>query len=439
MSEIKAKRQPSRKGKKAWRKNVDIQDIESKLQDIRDEEIVKGKSHHGKEGEEGEEEEQDFVIDTTPSAKHVESTKAPKKLKTHEILTNKSKVEPLVNKRATKSSGSKVQGVKKTEMLRLLKMRGGKYRDENIALNRAGEDGLINGDEEDLWGNDSDDDDDGDASSKKKTGKFPHYNTSTAEVTKATTVPKTLREKPIQINKNDLTDKFVHAGKSYNPSLESWKDLIDQEYDIEHKRELNRQAMEEHRARVRELMVTLKDDFLSDDENDEEEEEEEEEMKTKQDSETVAETEYSLSINKPNKIKIKTKSKRNKEAKHKKRVQLEQEIKNLKKQLHDLANLDELLAKQQEQQDGEEPPAKKQRSAKRNKLFKYTPIQTPLEVKLSDELTSSLKNLKPEGNLFYDQMLNLQSSGKIESRVPVNKKRKYPKKVTEKWTYKDFK
>lgn len=62
-----------------------------------------------------------------------------------------------------------------------------------------------------------------------------------------------------------------------------------------------------------------------------------------------------------------------------------------------------------------------------------------MEVKLSDELSGNLRNLKPEGNLFYDQMLNLQSSGKVESRVPVAKRRKYQKKITEKWTYKDFK
>ncbi|KAI3405698.2 hypothetical protein KGF56_001304 [Candida oxycetoniae] len=434
MSEVKAKRQTSRKGKKAWRKNVDIQDIESKLQDIRDEEIVKDRNL----------EEEDFIIDTTPSTQSV-SIKAPKKLKTHEILANKSKVPALLNNR-TKNYHGKIQGVKKTEMLRLIRMRGGKYKDENIEMNRVERDGLINGGNkgnEDLWG------DEGDSEEPKR--KTPKFNKSTAEVTKATTVPKTLREKPIQITKNELIEKVVHPGKSYNPSLESWKDLINQEYGIEYKRELNRQAMEEHESRIRELMVILKDDMLSDDDDDEDEDDENEnENENRQEGggekEVVGcvEENYSLSVNKPNKLKIKTRTKRNKEVRHKQRVQIEMEIKDLKKQLKDLSNLDTILQKQQEKEKQEAskttgPLSKKQRSEKKNKLFKYTPVEVPLELKLSDELTSNLKNLKPEGNLLYDQMLTLQSSGKIEARVPVNRKRKYAKKVTEKWTYKDFK
>ncbi|KAI5959680.1 SPO7 [Candida theae] len=402
------------KGKKAWRKNVDIGDLESKLQEARDEEIIKGPSP-----------QDDFVIDETPNVR-LKETKAPKKLKTREILTNKSKVPALVNNRAKKSDT--VQGVKKTEMLRLLRLRGGKYKNESITMARIEQDGLVNGDSEDIW--------DDDSSSKQKP-KIPEYGTSTAEVTKATVVPSTLRLKPIQITKNDLTEKSVHAGKSYNPSLESWKELVDQEYGIEYKRELTRQSMEDYRQKIQELMVTLNDNMLSDD-SDDENEEEANDLDTKDGDEK----DYSLSINKPTKIKIKTKTKRNKQAKHKERVKLEQEIKDLKKQLKDLSNLDEILQKQQEEEaeaTSRAKPSEKPRSLKRNKLHKHTPIETPLELKLSDELTSNLKNLKPEGNLFYDQMLNLQSTGKIESRVPVHKKRKYAKKVTEKWTYKDFK
>lgn len=416
MSEqARTRKQPSRKGKKAWRKNVDLNDIEAKLQEVRDEEIVKGPSA-----------QDDFVIDETPNFTSKEY-KTPKKLKTQEILTNKSKVPALVNNRAKKNAT--IQGVKKTEMLRLLKLRGGKYKDESITMARIEQDGLVSGDSEDLWDDDS-------STTTKHKAKIPDYGTSTAEVTPATVVPPTLRVKPIQVTKNDLTEKAVHAGKSYNPSLESWKELIDQEYGVEYQRELARQSMEDHKLRIQELMVTLNDNMFSDGSDEEEEEKEEEDI--------IGENEkdYSLSINKPTKIKIKTKTKRNRQTKHKERVKLEQEIKDLKKQLKDLSNLDKILQKQQQEEDegkSRTKPSEKPRSLKRNKLHKYTPIETPLELKLSDELTSNLKNLKPEGNLFYDQMLNLQSSGKIESRVPVHKKRKYAKKVTEKWTYKDFK
>lgn len=406
-----SKPQASRKGKRAWRKNIDIQEIEQNLQDKRDEEIVLGK-----------EVTDDFVIDDTPSSK---SGKLPKKLKTKEILTNKSKIPALTNQRHQKKGENTIQGVKKTDLLRLIQLNGGKFKSEDKYVNRLEQDGIVNGSSQDLW-------DDTDNNEKKK---IPDFMKSTAEVTKASVVPKTLKVNPIKITSNELTDKKIHAGKSYNPSLESWKELINQEYDIEYKRELTRQQIEEHRNKIKELMITLDDNMLSDSDDDEDDEdndkvEEEEQLNAN------GEKDYSLSINKPNKIKIKTKTKRNKELKHKERVKLEQEIKDLKKQLKDLSNLDEILEKQAVK-DQSQPNEKKRK--RREKLFKYSFVETPLEVKLSDELSGNLKNLKPEGNLYYDQMLSLQSSGKIESRVPVNKKRKYTKKITEKWTYKDFK
>lgn len=411
ISKKPSKPQASRKGKRAWRKNTDIQEIEQNLQDKRDEEIVLGK-----------EVTDDFVIDDTPSSK---SGKLPKKLKTKEILTNKSKIPALTNQRHQKKGENTIQGVKKTDLLRLIQLNGGKFKSEDKYVNRLEQDGIVNGSSQDLW-------DDTDNNEKKK---IPDFMKSTAEVTKASVVPKTLKVNPIKITSNELTDKKIHAGKSYNPSLESWKELINQEYDIEYKRELTRQQIEEHRNKIKELMITLDDNMLSDSDDDEDDEdndkvEEEEQLNAN------GEKDYSLSINKPNKIKIKTKTKRNKELKHKERVKLEQQIKDLKKQLKDLSNLDEILEKQAVK-DQSQPNEKKRK--RREKLFKYSLVETPLEVKLSDELSGNLKNLKPEGNLYYDQMLSLQSSGKIESRVPVNKKRKYTKKITEKWTYKDFK
>lgn len=410
-----SKPQPSRKGRKAWRKNIDIQDVESGLQTAREKEILLGTNHT-----------EDFIIDETPTEARKSTAK---KLKTHEILTNKSKIPALVNpKESKKVQNNRIQGVKKTDVLKLVKLSGGKYKNESRTLARIEKDGLINVSNKDIW-------DEPEVPEQQPEDKLPEEFTSTAEVTRATVVPKTLKKAPIKITENDLTEKVVHAGKSYNPSLESWKDLINKEYDVEYKRELTRQQMEEHREKIKALTQTLDDNMLSDSDD---EEEEEEVAKVEENDEEGED--FKLSINKPTVVKIKTKTKRNREAKHKKRVELEQNLKDLKKQLKDLSNLDELLQKQQKEEEDakkEEPATKKQKKDK--KLFKYNPVQRALEVKLSHELTNNLKNLKPEGNLFYDQMLSLQSSGKIEARVPVAKKKKYTPKVTEKWTYKDFK
>ena len=123
--------------------------------------------------------------------------------------------------------------VLKTDLLRLIKLNGGKFKSEDKLMNRIEQDGLVSGSSKDLWDDNEEDEEDN--------KKMPKYIKSTAEVTKAKVVPKTLKETPIKLIDNDLTQKKIHAGKSYNPSLESWKDLINQEYDIEYKQELTRQ------------------------------------------------------------------------------------------------------------------------------------------------------------------------------------------------------
>lgn len=429
MSDATKRSQPSRKGKKAWRKNVDIQDIETGLEESREIERLTG----SKSGDDG------FVIDSTPST----SNSSIKKLKSTEILTNKSKV-PGLCKPLKASKHNTIQGVKRTEILRLLKLNGGKYGDESKIVTRIEKDGLICVNNDDLWGEEPKKA----KAVKSKTANsktplisataedvaeaFPYFS-STSGVTNATVIPQTLKYQPIKISENDVNKKFIHAGKSYNPSLESWKALINTEYDLEYKREVTRQQIVEYRERIQHLVETLEDkevDSTDDEETAEVEVEEEE-----------ATEDYSLSINQPTRIKIKTKAKRNREAKHKKRMELEDQLKGWKRQLKDLTNLDEILAAEAEAEKAEIARAEKlsDKVRKPKKLFRYDTIEAPLEVKLSDELTNNLKNLKPEGNLFYDLMMNLQSTGKIETRVPVGKKRKYAPKVTEKWTYKDFK
>lgn len=57
---------------------------------------------------------------------------------------------------------------------------------------------------------------------------------------------------------------------------------------------------------------------------------------------------------------------------------------------------------------------------------------------LPDELQDSLRRLKPEGNLLDDRFRNLIVNGKLEARKPITQHKKPKRKLTEKWTYKDF-
>ena len=246
---------------------------------------------------------------------------------------------------------------------------------------------------------------------------------SSSGLTKAKYAPKTMKTDAIRLSEQE---KQVDAGKSYNPSLASWKALINKEYTTENEKELKRQELLDHQQRIKYLIANL-------DENEEESSGDEQIDEVEEEGEQ----DFKLSINKPTQVKIKTKSKRNREAKHKQRMELEQKLKELKNQINELAKLDEYNELAAAKQEAKESTTSK--SKKTKKLFKYDSITRPLEVKLSDELTNNLKNLKPEGNLFYDSMINLQENGLIETRVPVAKRRRYTPKITEKWTYKDFK
>lgn len=75
---------------------------------------------------------------------------------------------------------------------------------------------------------------------------------------------------------------------------------------------------------------------------------------------------------------------------------------------------------------------------RRRKLGKIILPERDLELVLPDELQESLRLLKPEGNLLKDRYRNLLVRGKLESRRPVSFHKKPKRKVTEKWTHKDF-
>jgi nucleolar protein 53 len=75
---------------------------------------------------------------------------------------------------------------------------------------------------------------------------------------------------------------------------------------------------------------------------------------------------------------------------------------------------------------------------RRRKLGKIPLPEKQLELVLPDELQESLRLLKPEGNLLKDRYRSLLVRGKLENRRPISFAKKARRKVTEKWTHKDF-
>lgn len=382
--------QNSRKGKKAWRKNVNIDDIQQGLEESRERQILLGDDSN------------DFIIDDEGD---LNLNKQAKKLKSNEILTNKSKIPALEN-----GKNNKIQGVNKNKVHKLMKL-SGRIQNESALKARVDKDGIIKAASKDPWAEEKTED-----STPKILKKSAIH-----ERTKPTHAPKTLSYKSIELDIPQ--DPVIESGKSYNPTIESWKSLINKEFNLENEKYLKELKIQEYQAKIQEIIENSNENEIMEDSTDSNESEAEEEGK---------EEDYKLSINKPNQIKIKTKSQRNKQKRNKQRLELESKLADLKHQLADLNKLEDY----NKEVDSKKPVPKLKKT---KKLFKHNLIEKPLEVKLSDELTDNLRNVKTEGNLLYDQMFNLQKSGKIESRVPVSRKRKYGKKITEKWTYKDFK
>ncbi|OBA21981.1 putative ribosomal biogenesis protein [Metschnikowia bicuspidata var. bicuspidata NRRL YB-4993] len=392
--DAKTKTQSLRKGKKAWRKNILVDDINLALDANRERQVLHGDDTDG-----------DFVIDTEGSSRPKNAVSV---LKTTEILANKSKV-PALASRKTKLKVSKARAEK-------LMILAGRLATGSKGKARTDTEGLVKGSNVDLWAED-------DTSASKKINEPTRIS-----FTKASKAPATLKHQPLHLHTEAEVDDLVHAGKSYNPSVEAWKSLVDREYVLENDAQMKVQALEQEQERIQHLMETLKDDELDGGESSAEEDVAEPED---------PEEKYRLSVNERTEVKRKTRTQKNREARHKQQLELLKKMRELKSQLRDLQNL---LAIQQEVAEKAALQDQKPRVPKKYKSHsKHEPLFTPIEVKLLDELTNNLRAVKPEGNPFYEQMYKLQMSGKVEARVPVAPRKRYKQKLTEKWSYKQFK
>lgn len=422
------KSQPSRKGKKAWRKNIDIDDVEKGMEEART--LAK---EIGTADLTSVPQDQLFTVDTTgDSSKSKKNDVKP--LKADEILARRSNVAPLVaphkKKDAPKSKGKTVEGVSSKEIHKLMKV-AGRAEGGDIVGQKADEGDF------DLW------DDEPQQPAKKKDPKDYAFLANTApggSHLKPKKAPKTLSEAPISFLGDELSKAVAipEAGKSYNPDHEEWVALLKREHAREEEREKKRLQLLEQKKRIEELMAQ-QDKEVVDDSDDDDDDNEDSDDDDDQQNENVS---SSLSVNKPVKVKKKVKSQRTKEQKRKEMDQMRQQVKTLKQQVRDLENLPRLIkqelalleAKEQES-NGKAGPRKRTRKLG----SKHALAEPALEIKLSDELTDTLRRLKPEGSLVHDRFRGLQERGLIEVRLPVAKRRKYTPKVTEKWSFKDFK
>lgn len=217
--------------------------------------------------------------------------------------------------------------------------------------------------------------------------------------------PPSLRSKQRLLRTTDTAVKVADPGQSYNPTLEEWEVLIDRTASEEKKR-LEDIARKEWVPHPEDVETPAHDQESSDEEE---------------------ETTESY-LGKPVQVKRKTRAQRNKEARHAEQQRLRQLAEKAKAKRRQVDNLPSILSQ----------IAKVKSSARTTKKVKELPV-APLEIQLSDELSESLRLLKPEGNLFRDRFRSIVERGMIEPRMkPVKKGRKYPIKYVEKYDYKHW-
>jgi nucleolar protein 53 len=265
------------------------------------------------------------------------------------------------------------------------------------------------------------------------------------EKAKKKVAPATLKHKPISLaaNGKDIPAvKRPEGGFSYNPMFEEW----DKRLQVEGERELQAEKKRQDEAEAERIKQEASAKSAAEAEAAEAKADlsEWEEDSAWEGFESGTE-DVKLSAKRPERKtqvqrnRIKRRKEEERKAKmaadiKKKNVQVT-EAKKIAKALSEKAKQKKLALIENDDDDSSEGDDLELR---RRKLGKIQLPEKDLELVLPDELQESLRLLKPEGNLLKDRYRNLLVRGKVESRRPISFAKKAKRKVTEKWTHKDF-
>ncbi|KAI4520772.1 P60-like protein [Schizophyllum commune Loenen D] len=228
--------QGSRKGKRAWRKHIDIDDVEERLEERREEERVLGTAVH---------EQPDaglFTIDTTGDENVRRAIpKAKRQLTSLAILNERSAVPAVVGMKR------KPAPVSKAEKERLLRTAGRTKRGplgSHVDGSEMGKGSALMELSEAV----------------KESGKYDVWGNSVvdADMTEEEELPETIKPKPVKAPKLSTPREIInvpaveapHAGASYNPPLEAHQDLLLEAYKVEQQRIADEEKFADVKARL---------------------------------------------------------------------------------------------------------------------------------------------------------------------------------------------
>jgi nucleolar protein 53 len=255
--------------------------------------------------------------------------------------------------------------------------------------------------------------------------------------------PKTLKHTPISMARNGKPIPAVvrpDKGKSYNPYVRDYEDLLIREGKKEVEAEIKRRTQAKVYEELSGRQATVKENG-------------EEGMGGETTDEESAWEGFSEREDVPEAInqkrpERKTQAQRNRIQRRKEAARQEKALAEVKRRKLDarhitqiakdvesrhLAKLEQGLARASDSEsDMEDIELRKRR------FGRAAMMEQPLELVLPDELQESLRLLKPEGNLLKDRFRSILVRGKVESRRPISQPRKKKVKTTEKWTYKDW-
>ncbi|EEY22233.1 60S ribosome subunit biogenesis protein NOP53 [Verticillium alfalfae VaMs.102] len=429
-------KQPSRKGKKAWRKNVDLTEVEQGLNALNDE-IIRG-------GVAAEKDSADlFAIDTVGETDPKKKQRVTKTLRADEIIAQRSAV-PAVSLRkrpAPKTS----DGLLPTKRARKTGCRPPSSRACAASPTARRPRHRRQPATYDVWA----------APPPVEKPVVERAEDNFIPEKEMPKPPRTLRHKPVSLAASGKTVRAVakpKGGHSYNPLFEDYAARLEVESAKAVEVEKKRLAKEEE-TRLREEAIArsaAEADAAEARANLSEWDEDSAWEGFETDAEG-SDAEGVSAASKPRKRKTTVQRNRIKRRKaeeglkkHESKIKArDEQTKRIREIASEIAERDafvQALVAQQAEVDSseEEDDGAGEVALRRKKLGKSKLPEGDLELVLPDELQDSLRRLRPEGNLLKDRYRSLLVRGKVESRRRIAFHKAPKVKYSEKWSYKDF-
>ncbi|CAE6453815.1 unnamed protein product [Rhizoctonia solani] len=424
--------QSTRKGKKAWRKNVDIEEVEDRLEGLRDEERETGGPVHEKSNTEL------FSIDVHGDEQLKKQMRKHRPLKYVEMLAQRSAV-PAVQSRAsvptpTPSGSSKprirVSAAERARLARIAHRTKNPLEAAQGRSNLPASEAVKRSGKYDVWA--SEDPDEARLMRAMRTPEAKEYLLPIVKSHKSRAPPSAPPPVPA-LTKASLPNPVVYpdAGTSYNPTYEEHQELLRTAHEREARHAEEIEKVEEVRRRMEAAWERkgegVVEGMLVDlgEENEEGVEEERPDPVKPPQRKTAQQRRKAARV---------LAEKRSRASLAQKRQQL-LSLSTLKSLRRTVAN-----AKSDSQKAAAERAEKKlAKGLIGMRIGKHVVKEGDLDFQLGEDLPESFRELKPEGNLWRDRWGSMISRGKVEPRMPVLAARKKKKtKEYEKHSYKQF-